>query len=277
MFGLGKRFVLVLVCVFVVSGVFLVESCVAPVTVPSNPSAAPEIVSIVFHHDPIWCPPTYSTNPYTGEVTETYSGYWRPNGTVDITIKNRPLTSHIDKNGNYVNVYYSFFMQSSHVGAPWDMFTVPQHVVYQSSSDYTIVTFRYDDSFGGSPARLSAHVEGASFDFRVQAVIGYFNQRDEVFEGEGSDWAEFTVVIPKTGKPGTSTVKPSSTSSIGTSSPSDNPNIWLPTFWVFRLFIVAFVCIIVILLVIIMYQRYKLRKVKCVDDVEVGCEVKNNG
>jgi len=44
--GLGKKFVLVMVFVFVVSGLFLVEPSTAPVTTLSNPSPAPEIISV---------------------------------------------------------------------------------------------------------------------------------------------------------------------------------------------------------------------------------------
>jgi len=280
MLCLGKRFVLVLVCGLVLSGVLLVESVVAPVTVPSNPSAAPEIVSVIFHHNPIWRPPVYSTNSYTGEVTEVTRGYWRPNGTVDITIKNRSFTPYIDTNGNYVNVYYTFFTQSSHLGIPWDIFDRPSYAVYQSSSNYTIFTLRYDDSFSKGQDQLSASTEGASYDFRVQAVIGYFQGSppfiNAVFEGEGSEWVDFTIKIPVSNKSGTSSVKPSSSSHLGPSSSLDTSGSLFQNPWVHTLILIVVVCIIVIPLVVIAYLLYGQRKVRCVgvavDDVGCGVE-----
>jgi len=110
---LSKKFVLILLFTLVVSGVLLllVEPVVAPVTMPSNPKAAPEIVSVEIHHNPVWCPPVYTTNPYTGEITLTSPGYWRPFGTIEITIKNQPL-QHILTKTVTISTYITLF---SHV------------------------------------------------------------------------------------------------------------------------------------------------------------------
>ena len=60
--GLGKKFALLLSFIVVLS-LLSVELSVAPVNMPSNPSVAPEVVSVVFHHNPIWRPPTYTRRP----------------------------------------------------------------------------------------------------------------------------------------------------------------------------------------------------------------------
>jgi hypothetical protein len=138
--GLSRKFALILVFVFGVSVMALVEPVAAPVTVPANPSTAPEIVSVELHHTPIWNPPTYTTNPYTGEVIETSSGSWTLRGTMEIVIKNRPFEPYTDKNGNFINVYYTFFWKRSFENS-WS--SDPIHVAYQSDSKYTVITLTY--------------------------------------------------------------------------------------------------------------------------------------
>jgi hypothetical protein len=93
--------------------VLLVKPCVATVTVPANPEPGPEIVSVEIDNRPIWNPPSYSTNSYTGEVTELKPGYYSPNGSIVITIKNSPFIPYTDTNGNVINVYYSLFYKNA--------------------------------------------------------------------------------------------------------------------------------------------------------------------
>jgi len=202
--GLGKKFALLLSFIVVLS-LLSVELSVAPVNMPSNPSVAPEVVSVVVNHNPIWRPPIYTTNPYTGEVTETSPGMYLQNGTVDVTIKNRPFTPYVDKNGNYINVCYTFFMRQNGPFDDWSEYISsvhgPWYAVYQQSdSEYTVITFIYNGTSGPAPF-FSVVSSGARRSFYVQAVTGYF-YRDEnigagyfnsVYEGEGSLWSQFTI------------------------------------------------------------------------------------
>ena len=57
MLRLGKKFVVMLLVIFVVSSLVLAESCVAPVNMPTNPKSAPEVVSVTVDHKPVWVPP----------------------------------------------------------------------------------------------------------------------------------------------------------------------------------------------------------------------------
>jgi hypothetical protein len=83
MVSLGrKKVVCVVFFVFVISGVFLVGSVVGASVMREPSISAPEVVSVVVYNDPIWNPPTYTTNPFTGEVTE-HSGTWSQNGTIE--------------------------------------------------------------------------------------------------------------------------------------------------------------------------------------------------
>ena len=274
----------------VVSGVFLVKSSVAPVTIPADPFGAPEIVSVVINHNPIWFPPIYSTNPYTGKVTETSPGRYLQTGTIDVTIKNRPFTPYTDKNGNYINVYYTFFIKD---GGPIDDWTyyldnfggnsgVPWYVVYQQSdSDYTVITLTYDGSGSLNPGFFTVIGSGSIRSFRVQSVIGYFYRDNEnpyynsVYEGEGSEWTQFTVAIPVSDKPVTSTSTLSSNP--GTTSPSD-PS-FLPVFSWVTLFVVIVVVfgVVVVLLGVMVYLFYSRQKKPMVGTVVGDVGVDENG
>jgi len=120
--GLGKKFALVLVFVFAVSVVFLVEPSTAPVTMPSNPSPAPEIISVEINNTPYVASPIYTTDPYTGKEQLISEGYTRTNGTITITIKNRPFTPYTDKNGNQISIYHAVSIKNSETGTwerPW--------------------------------------------------------------------------------------------------------------------------------------------------------------
>jgi len=63
-----KKIAFMLLFILVASVALLVESCVAPVTAPTNPKSEPEIASVVINNDPVWSPPLIITDPFTGEV-----------------------------------------------------------------------------------------------------------------------------------------------------------------------------------------------------------------
>jgi hypothetical protein len=265
--NLGKNFLLLLIVSLAILGVLLVEPVVAPVTMPTNPSPAPEIISAVAHDDPEWMPPIYSTNPYTGEVTTIYSAYWRPNGTVEITIKNPSFNSYTDKNGNVINIYYTIFIQYDRINFPWSQFDRPRYAMYQSGSDYTVITLTYGGGKLGSGNHLGLLSSGTVLYCRVQAVEGYFQGKapyivDSVFEGEGSEWTEFSLTLPKMDTSGTSTVKPSSTSYSGAPLTSDNYNGSQQKPFQFNMVIVRVVVVLGILIVLLAVTVviYRLRK-----------------
>jgi len=224
----------------------LVEPVVAPVTVPANPKAGPEIVSVEIHNDPIIKPPAYTTNPYSGEEQIVLpGGPFAPNGSITITLKNYPFTSYTDQNDNHVSRYYSFFLGNS---------AIPLYTVYQSDSAYTVVTFTYGLS-DPSPTKLDFYADGGLIVFRIQSVIGYFKPvimfgDVAVFEGEGSELLEFVLEIPSMyDKSGTSKPDiqyPSNTPSTSTPSPL---NPWTTN----MLIIITTVCIITIPLFIVLY------------------------
>jgi len=264
MVTLSKKGMLILISTLFVF-VLLVESCVAPVTTPANPIAAPE-VSVEIHNNPIWHPPEEYTNPYTGEVIWSYPGFYSTSGIIEITIKNRSFTPYKDTNHTY-NIYYCVFMKlATH---SWDTNPFPRPVVYQSDSAYTVISLTYDEREMALPDLYIVY-ENTKIDFRIQAVEGYFNQGtppnyfDAIFEGEGSAFTEFTITIPNNDKPGTS--KPN------IPAPSNTPSVSSKFQQQSTLISVLLVCIVTILLFIVAYQ-YRQRKAKPLTGaVGVVCE-----
>ncbi|MCL2643085.1 MAG: hypothetical protein FWD52_06210 [Candidatus Bathyarchaeota archaeon] len=267
-----KKFALTLIFIFVL-GLSLFEPSVAPVTMPTNSKAAPE-VSVEIHNKPVWVPPTHNTNTYTGEVTELKPGYYTPNGSIVITIKNRPFTPYTDTNGNNITIYYSIFYSLY----SWEY---PCTAVYQSDTTYTILTFTYGS---GNMKDMRTHVyvetEGKKIDFRIQAVTGYFKpgvsdsiffhgyQVEPTYEGEGSKYTEFSITIPSADKPGTTkpniqpptnTPSPPNTDTPTTSdpyklTPQNSMQSWL-------IIILTTMCIIIIPIAIVSYiNKYQQRK-----------------
>jgi hypothetical protein len=301
MFGLGKKFVITLIFILVALGLLLVTPVVAPVTMPEQPKSGPEISSVEIHHNPIWKPPTNWTDPYTGQVLSSTPGRWIQNGSIEITIKNRPCTPYTDENGNYINVYYCYFHKGygdgwlgGNSGAMGSSNNMLPYAVYQSDSSYTVITsLYYDDNRSERPS--------AELSFRIQAVErGYFVLKDEnfakwVYEGEGSEWIEFTITIPYSDTPGTSkpAIQPApivpSTSNPSTPLTPDTPSISNPTntsvpqnpLWSNLIIILVSVCIIAILLVIIVYllfsrhRKYKHKRKFVAGDIGCGVERKD--
>jgi hypothetical protein len=166
---------------------------------------------------------------------------------------------------------------------PWDLITIPKYAVYQSNVDYTVFTLNYNNSFSHGPDFISFGGEGATIEFRVQAVTGYFQGVrpfiDAVFEGEGSEWTEFAIKMPVTDKPGsgpttTVTTVPLTPGVSSTLSPYTPPSHGVS--WQISSQLFVFVFAIVLLFVVIAYLMYRQRKARCVGVVvgDVGCEVK---
>jgi hypothetical protein len=186
-----------------------------------------------------------------------------------VTIKNRPFTPYTDENGNYINVKYSFEWKAHFL--EWD--TPGRGFGYrnvdQSTSEYTVAIFPYGmrESSSNPPYTLGAFESGSLLDFRVQAQIGYFYRLDKYsdewfYVGEVSEYAKQTVTIPTFDKPGTSTVKPPSTSNPNTPSTSDDNNSQQKPTLTNLLIILVSVCIITSLLMIIVYLLYSQQRKK---------------
>jgi len=157
--------VLALVCVFVLlSSLMVLTVKPADAQAVSKPSVPQFTLKFVAH--PYDVPPTYTTNPYTGETTITSTGYHEENKTIEVTIKNRPFTPYTDKDGHKIELYY-MIENKGRFDDTWSYWLSRDNPPpIQSNSEYTIVSWL---------ARVNGYPvpDNAQVDFRVRAVVGY--------------------------------------------------------------------------------------------------------
>jgi hypothetical protein len=126
------------------------------------------------------------------------------NSSIEVTIKNQPLTTYKEPNGSYPNLYYGFRFKNHTV--EWDWIYAPPYYVGKSSygpyykasnSDYTTVSFPLENY---DLPNLST---GGQIDFQVIALVGHdyppTSEHDTVygFEGVESSWStKQTFTIP---------------------------------------------------------------------------------
>jgi hypothetical protein len=118
--------------------------------------------------------------------------------------------------------------------------------------------------------------------FRVQSVTGYFQGKSpyivaSAFEGEGSEWAEFTLTLPKNtlGVPTATSLLPSSSGVPSTLDNSDDLQQKSSQFSMVIVRVVVVLCIFVVLLsvAVVIFRRMKPKDivVKGVDFMKGAC------
>ena len=163
----NKIFAVVTVFVLAISGFFIIESLTKPKII-SKPST-PEINSIEYKYDPIWHPPQYHTNPYTGEIIET-PGWLQEDKYIIITVKNQPFTPYtIDRGGGTRDVHFQHvFEWKPHYQESWNTNTY-SFEVFHPGTDYTTFILDYK---GNNGAYIWIDVEpGYMIDIHVKAQI----------------------------------------------------------------------------------------------------------
>lgn len=116
---------------------------------------------------------------------------------IEIVVKNQPLTSSSDANGNNTSLYYNVRFKG-HYSADWNYYSINRTASYieASTTDYTTIAF----TLGSSP--LGDVPAGGRVDFQLQALIGYDNKVSGNlydFAGESSSWSNTqTVTVPET-------------------------------------------------------------------------------
>jgi hypothetical protein len=211
-----KIFPLLIIFVLVASTTLTVY----PVAAVSNPSPPEFTVQYVDHSYDV--PPTYGTDPYTGQTIKTGGGYHVDNRTIDVTITNQPFTPYKDPTSNQtVNLFYN--IRSKGHFEDWTNANSDhnQGGLKPFTSAYTVISFNIE--YWNVP-------QGGQIDFQVQAILSYTanTYSGSCFTGSQttpvaqSDWSSTqTITI---GNPTPSSPTPPS---ISTPNPTFNP--YLPT------------------------------------------------
>jgi len=99
------------------SAVFLtliiVMSCltlliVRPASAQSTPKPSVPEFTLKYVDHSYDVPPTYGIDPYTGKKVVTKEGHHVENKSIEVTIKNQPLSPNNEANGFFTHLYYNF-------------------------------------------------------------------------------------------------------------------------------------------------------------------------
>ena len=228
---MGKCIVLLIILIFILSGLFVVKPSFAQTTKP----AVPEF-TLKFVEYPYDVAPTTTIDPYTGNTTTTQAGYHVENSSIQLIIKNQPFSPYKGSNDNYVLFSYNISIKG-HYSNDWKYYPDAYWKIplVASKSDYTVISFglTYNES---DPYTYRWDVpDGGQVDFCVEALIGYYNETVALypipggefhffnFIGESSGWSDIQTLNISDGSIITSPRTTSSSSPIPTALPSPSP------------------------------------------------------
>jgi len=198
---------LVLVLILAASSMLWADSANAQsIAMPTTPG----IFQVTFSSHPYDVAPKTAIDPYTGETVITEGGYHNENKTVELTIKNQPLSPYTDDAGHPIGLYYKINFKG-HYTDDWSEYFQP---LPASSAEYTVLSI--------SSNALNAP-NGGRMDFRIQAGIGYVTSSEffmggyiYTLNGETSDLSAIqTITLPESA----STLSPTNPPSEPTSTP----------------------------------------------------------
>jgi hypothetical protein len=220
---------------------------------------------------------TTTTDTYTGkQIVTTHPGYHVDNRTIEVTIKNQQFTSYQIDSQHTIFLFYNVSSRG-HYGGEWGYYPSGSYGrnsdavtrIVQSTSDYTVVSFKAPNTEG-------------QVDYRVQAQIGYYTEYQEfiavpgapfshyIFTGEESGWSSTqTISIPggSASSSPTQTVAPTSSpkntvipSAPQTATPTESANnLALPQLDLTLIGFTLLGGVIVVLIVFLVLLRKRIR------------------
>lgn len=173
--------------------------------------SAPEF-SIHYVEHPYEVPPTYQIDQHSGENITIQEGYHQQNRSIELVIQNQQFTPYEDSQGNLIELFYNVSAKG-HYGDQWHYYPTWLRMLPITASDnqVTVLSFGLDvnyeenNQYGFWYGNLEA---GDKEDFRVQALIGYYDYpydralEDNEFIGETSEWSSTqSITIPASASP----------------------------------------------------------------------------
>ncbi len=191
----------------------IVMSCLTMLMVkPANAQTKPTVpeFTVTLLSNPYDVAPITTTDPYTGETVITQAGYRNENRSIIISIRNQQFSSFKDSNGNTIVLSYNV-SSMGHYSDNWSYYPDAwwKTPLITSNGDYTVISFGYNYDESNSYTYLMNIPESGQVDFRVEGLIGYFNETIKrypvpggefhvlSFMGESSGWSNIqTISIP---------------------------------------------------------------------------------
>ncbi|MDI9577867.1 MAG: hypothetical protein QM398_07025 [Thermoproteota archaeon] len=217
----------IMITVLIFTSIAGIGTAQSSIPKPSVPEFTVKLVSY-----PYDVPPTTTTtvDPYTGkETVTTQPGYHVENKSIELIIKNQPVTPHTDAEGHMINLYYNVRVKG-HFEDPWrELYSIDELMreergahkqgPVQSSFEYTVISCSAD------------YPDDGEVDFQVQALAGYYTEWWPAlggpvkwyFTGQTSDWSNTQTIRMSDGTVSVST-SPNPTES-PTATPSQEPAV----------------------------------------------------
>lgn len=162
----------IMITVLIFTSIAGIGTAQSSIPKPSVPEFTVKLVSY-----PYDVPPTTTTtvDPYTGkETVTTQPGYHVENKSIELIIKNQPVTPHTDAEGHMINLYYNVRVKG-HFEDPWrELYSIDELMreergahkqgPVQSSFEYTVISCSAD------------YPDDGEVDFQVQALAGYYTE-----------------------------------------------------------------------------------------------------
>ncbi len=184
--------------------------------------------TLKFINNPLYLPPRYGIDPYTGKNVTFEDSYFIQNRSVELTIKNQPFTPYTDANGHLISLYYNI-SQKGYFGTSWNDNTNWGNNYFRASNlNYTVLSFGLLGDNGTNWGPLWLPTYSGLMDFRVQAFIGYSTTVEGApdplwhrptyqtfYTGQTSNWSNTqTISIPDDSVSISTSSYPSSTSNL---------------------------------------------------------------
>jgi hypothetical protein len=197
-----ERATLLLILILTLSSLIMAESAFAQTTLkPSVPEFTVTPIGPSFD-----IPPTYSTDPDTGEIVIVENGYHVEYSAVVITIKNQPFSPTFSSTGRQTTFFYYNVRVKDHLlpNNFWnELYWAEEGFPLQSNSNYTSIAIPVE----GVP-RVWGRVIGTGIqtDIQVEAMMGSIGRQFNpnatsqidmypyVFTGETSGWSNTQIV-----------------------------------------------------------------------------------
>ncbi len=173
----GKTLTTLILVLLVAASSFILTT-VKPVEAQSVQTPSTPRFSASFFNITYYVPPTYSTDPYTGQQVITEDGHNVQNFTIDVNIKNQPFSSTTIAAGNYTQTSYTTQL---YYAIRWKGHYQNWTTVEYENPDFTYdinkLVVQVQDSGNTTKTYPLLSIgfidEGGEIDFQVKALVGY--------------------------------------------------------------------------------------------------------